>query len=91
MDRRTFLHRSALAGGSVIFGPLHALGARVSAGEPPPRIAGYGPLVLKGDLWLPAAFNYQVLSRQGRPMSAISKNLPARTRSTPIGPTLSAA
>ena len=69
MDRRTFLHRSALVGGSVILGPLHALGARVAAGEPPPRIVGYGPLFLKGDLWLPAAFNYQVISRQGQPMS----------------------
>jgi uncharacterized protein len=69
MDRRTFLHRAAFAGGSVVFGPLHALGARVAAGERPPRVVGYGPLVLKGDLWLPAAFNYQVISRQGQPMS----------------------
>jgi secreted PhoX family phosphatase len=69
MDRRTFLHRTAFAGGSVFLGPLHALGARVAAGERPPHVAGYGPLVLKGDLWLPAAFNYQVISRQGKPMS----------------------
>jgi uncharacterized protein len=69
MDRRTFLQRTALAGGSVVFGPLHALGARAAAGDRPVRVAGYGPLVLKGDLWLPAAFNYQVISRQGEPMS----------------------
>jgi secreted PhoX family phosphatase len=69
MDRRTFLHRAAFAGGSVFLGPLHALGARVAAGERPPRVVGYGPLVLKGDLWLPAAFNYQVISRQGKLMS----------------------
>ena len=69
MDRRTFLHRAAFVGGSVFLGPLHALGARVAAGERPPQVVGYGPLVLKGDLWLPAAFNYQVISRQGKPMS----------------------
>ena len=30
---------------------------------------GYGPLVDKGDLWLPEAFEYQVISRQGAGMS----------------------
>ena len=50
-------------------GPLHALGVRAAAGEQPVRVAGYGPLVLKGDLWLPAAFNYVIISRQGQPMS----------------------
>ena len=30
---------------------------------------GYGPLVDKGDLWLPEAFDYQVISRQGAGMS----------------------
>ena len=28
--------------------------------------AGYGPLVNKGDLWLPAEFRYQIISRQER-------------------------
>jgi secreted PhoX family phosphatase len=48
-------------------GPLHALGARAAMGEAPPAAAGYGPLVPKGDLRLPAAFNYQIISQQGVP------------------------
>jgi secreted PhoX family phosphatase len=69
MDRRAFLRRTAVAGGSLFLGPLHALGARAAAGRAAQRVSGYGPLVLKGDLFLPAEFNYQVLSVQGRPMS----------------------
>jgi uncharacterized protein len=69
MHRRTFLQRTALASGSLVLGPLHALGARAAAGDRPVHVTGYGPLVLKGDLWLPAEFNYQVISRQGQPMS----------------------
>ena len=69
MDRRKFLHRSALAGGAFMLGPLHALGARAAAGQPPAEVVGYGPLVLKGELWLPVQFNYEVISRQGKPMS----------------------
>ena len=69
MDRRRFLHRTVLAGGALVAGPLHALGARAAAGEAPPRAVGYGPLTLKGDLWLPAGFDYQVISRQGKPMT----------------------
>ena len=69
MDRRHFLHRSALAGGALFLTPLHALGARLAAGQPPAEAVGYGPLVLKGELWLPAEFNYQVISRQGKLMS----------------------
>jgi secreted PhoX family phosphatase len=69
MDRRTFLRSSAMLGGSLAFaGPFHALGVRVASGAPPVRIAGYGPLVPKGELMLPAAFDYQVISRQGEPM-----------------------
>jgi secreted PhoX family phosphatase len=69
MDRRSFLHRGALAGGALFLGPLHAIGARAAAGQAPLEAVGYGPLVLKGELWLPAEFNYQVISRQGKPMS----------------------
>jgi len=58
MNRRSFLQRGALAGGALFLGPLHALGARAAAGQPPASSPGYGPLVLKGDLWLPAEFNY---------------------------------
>jgi secreted PhoX family phosphatase len=69
MNRRTFLKRTAALGGLATIGPLHALGARSAFGATPPRITGYGPLVPKGDLALPAEFNYQVISRQGWPMS----------------------
>jgi uncharacterized protein len=66
ISRRSFVKRSgAVGGGLVAAGPLGALSARASAAT----AAGYGPLVDKGDLWLPAAFDYQVISRQGRPMS----------------------
>ncbi len=54
MDRRSFLQRTALAGGVLGLGPLHALGARAAAGQAPTAVFGYGPLVLKGDLFLPA-------------------------------------
>ena len=65
MDRRTFVQRSAVAAGGVAaMGPLGALSARAAHGAPP-SAEGYGPLVPKGDLALPAAFNYQVLDRQG--------------------------
>ncbi len=66
MDRRTFVQRSAVAAGGVAaMGPLGALSARAAHGAPPSAAEGYGPLVPKGDLALPAAFNYQVLDRQG--------------------------
>lgn len=67
VSRRSFVKRSGAIGGGVLMsGPLGAFAARAgaaTAGE------GYGPLVDKGDLWLPAAFHYQVVSRQGTPMS----------------------
>jgi secreted PhoX family phosphatase len=70
MDRRTFLRRGVVAGGAIAaLGPLHALGARAALGAPPPRTTGYGPLVPKGDLALPAEFEYAVVSRQGVAMS----------------------
>jgi secreted PhoX family phosphatase len=68
MNRRTFLRRSALVGGAFIgLGPFHGLAARAARGEPPSAAEGYGPLVNKGELWLPVDFNYQVISRQGQP------------------------
>jgi len=45
-------------------GPLHALGARAAEGKAPSQATGYGSLVPKGDLRLPAEFNYQIISRQ---------------------------
>jgi uncharacterized protein len=69
MDRRMFLTRSALVGGGIAFtSPFHALGLRAAQGRAA-RVPGYGPLVPKGDLALPVEFNYQVISRQGKPMS----------------------
>ncbi len=69
MDRRTFLRRSAVLGGSLaVVSPFEALGLRTASGQPLPSSEGYGELVLKGELWLPPAFNYQVISRQGEPM-----------------------
>src|SRR3712207_3794802 len=67
LSRRSFLKRSgAVGGGLAAAGPLGALTARASAQS---GSAGYGPLVNKGELWLPTAFDYQVISRQGDPMS----------------------
>ena len=66
LNRRSFLKRSgAVGGGLAAAGPLGALTARASAAIS----GGYGPLVDRGDLWLPAAFDYQIVSRQGMPMS----------------------
>jgi hypothetical protein len=53
MVRRTFLQRSAIAGGGLAAaGPLGLLSARTASGAPPPSATGYGPLVPKGDLAL---------------------------------------
>jgi len=69
MNRRAFLRSAAALGGLSALGPLHALGQRVAMGLAPAPIKGYGPLVNKGDLWLPMDFNYQVISRQGELMA----------------------
>jgi secreted PhoX family phosphatase len=77
ITRRAFIRRSTAAGGSLVgMGALHAYGARVAAGQAPGASAGYGPLVPKAAqndpaqmLRLPAAFNFEVVSRQGLPMS----------------------
>jgi hypothetical protein len=67
VSRRSFVKRSgAVGGGLLAAGPLGAFSARAGAQS---SSAGYGPLVDKGELWLPAAFEYQVISRQGKPMS----------------------
>jgi secreted PhoX family phosphatase len=69
MDRRRFIRQSAGIGAAVAaFGSLQALTARGALAQAN-ESAGYGPLVNKGDLWLPIAFNYQIISRQGTPMS----------------------
>ena len=70
LDRRTLFRRGLAAGGGLAaLGPLGALSAQVAHGARPPRAPGYGPLVDKGDLWLPEKFNYTVVQRQGEMMS----------------------
>ena len=56
------------AAGLIAAGPLGALSARAAVAQPAAS-PGYGPLVDKGELWLPEAFEYAVVSRQGDPMS----------------------
>jgi uncharacterized protein len=69
LDRKTLLQRGLVAGGGLaLLSPLHALGADVANGRRPRRAPGYGPLVNKGDLWLPEDFDYVVLQRQGELM-----------------------
>ena len=64
-----------MGGSLAAFGGLQALGAQVAAGQSPSRTSGYGPLSprpAQNDptvLQLPADFNFQVISRQGVPMS----------------------
>ena len=66
VSRRSFLKRGAAVGGGLAAaGPLGAFSAATASGQEPEQAAGYGPLVPKGDLALPAAFNYQVISVQG--------------------------
>jgi uncharacterized protein len=70
LDRKTFFRRGLAAGGGLAaLGPLGALGAQVASGSNPRRSVGYGPLVNKGDLWLPEDFSYTVIQRQGELMS----------------------
>lgn len=68
MNRRKFLQQSAALGGFTLLSPLHALGVRAAQGGTLRRTTGYGPLIPKGELALPAEFNYQVISRQGQMM-----------------------
>ena len=70
MNRRNFLKGSAVFGGAMAaLGPFQALSARRVLGASIAKTEGYGPLVNKGDLWLPIDFNYQIISVQGTIMS----------------------
>jgi secreted PhoX family phosphatase len=67
LHRRDFIKRAAaLSGGLAFAGPLNAFAARAARGDPLTSL-GYGPLVDKGDLSLPEAFDYSVISKQGDP------------------------
>jgi uncharacterized protein len=70
MNRRNFIKGSAVFGGALAaLGPFQALSARRVLGAAIAKNEGYGPLVNKGDLWLPVDFNYQIISVQGTIMS----------------------
>ena len=70
ITRRAFLQQSALFGSALtVLGPFQALSARRAMAAAPSTVPGYGPLVNKGDLWLPEEFNFQVISVQGQTMS----------------------
>ncbi len=70
MNRRNFIKGSAVFGGALAtLGPFQALSARRALGAALAKSEGYGPLVNKGDLWLPVDFNYQIISVQGTIMS----------------------
>ena len=69
ISRKAFLSITGMSAAAVMLGggPLQSLGARAALGQEMPTVTGYGPLVPKGDLRLPAAFNYQIISTQGQP------------------------
>jgi len=71
ISRRAFLSMGGASAAALMLGqlegPLHVLGARAARGATPPRTTGYGPLVPKGDLALPAEFNYKIISVQAQP------------------------
>jgi secreted PhoX family phosphatase len=69
ISRKAFLGITGMSAAAVMLGggPLQSLGARAALGQEMPTVTGYGPLVPKGDLRLPAAFNYQIISTQGQP------------------------
>ena len=69
ISRRRFLSVTGAGAAALLVGagPLGAYHARAQSGQLS-EIVGYGPLVDKGELRLPAEFNYQVISRQGVPM-----------------------
>jgi uncharacterized protein len=69
VSRRAFLSRSgALAGGLALSAPLLAFAERVATGAQLETSSRYGPLLNKGDLWLPRGFNYTIVSREGQRM-----------------------
>ncbi len=68
ISRRRFLSVTGAGAAALLVGawPLGAYQARAQSGQLSETI-GYGPLVDKGELRLPAEFHYQVISRQGIP------------------------
>ena len=70
ISRRVFLGLTGASAAVLMAGgPLGRLQAQTEekGGGPPSAAVGYGPLVPKGDLALPAEFNYQIISVQGTP------------------------
>ena len=70
LSRKAFLGMGGMGAAALMLGngPLQSLGARAALGQDMASVTGYGPLVPKGDLALPAEFNYQIIDRQGLPM-----------------------
>ncbi|CAA9434259.1 MAG: hypothetical protein AVDCRST_MAG80-787 [uncultured Rubrobacteraceae bacterium] len=70
ISRRAFLGLGGASAAALLLSgsPLAVLGAKTAKGAPPSAAVGYGPLVPKGDLALPAEFNYQVVDRELTPM-----------------------
>lgn len=90
INRRTFISRGAVAAGAatVASGSLAGLLARAASGAPGGRATGsqatkkdggYGPLVDKGDLWLPEGFRYVPFGQQGTPLPLIRNGPPVGT------------
>lgn len=70
LDRRAFLKQGIVFGGALAtMSPFQSLAAQSILDAPLVQSGGYGPLVLKGDIWLPQDFNYQIISVQGQIMS----------------------
>ena len=79
IDRRTFLSRGAAVAGAATIsaGSLTGLLARAAGAAPggaatgsrdARKDGGYGPLVDKGELWLPEGFRYVVFGQAGTPL-----------------------
>ena len=74
LSRKAFLGMGGMSAAALMLGngPLQSLSARAALGQEMPSVTGYGPLVPKTDgqnrLFLPEAFNFQTIDRQGLPM-----------------------
>ena len=90
IDRRTFLTRGVLAAGAatVASGSLTGLLARAAGAAPgggalgsqaTKKDGGYGPLVNRGDLWLPERFRYVAFGQTGTPLPLTRGGPPAGT------------
>ena len=70
LSRRASLGMGGMGAAALMLGngPLHSVDARAALGQEMPSVTGYGPLVPERYLAHPAAFDYQIIDRQGIPM-----------------------